>query len=257
MKFLGKKRIIALGVIAIVLFAGLMYAGLFFEFVKVPTGGMKNTILQGDRIVATRLSGKINRGDIVLFKFPREIATRFVKRAIGLPGDTVWFDSKTKKVVVNGQALDEHRVFVEPQYNNYDFAALKSARDEGGALWTVFYYEAEDDSPGAGSFAGDPAGKNGVTEPFKVPVKGDPIPDEIKGDGKLRPVYDSDNDGRYDDDQYYVLGDNRDNSLDSRFWGTVPRGLIDSKPFMIYWSVGRDESGNETTRRNRIFSKLR
>src|SRR5947207_12025475 len=125
MKFLGKKRIIVLGVIAIVLFAGLMHGGLFFEFVKVPTGGMKNTILQGDRIVATRRSGKINRGDIVLFKFPREIATRFVKRAIGLPGDTVWFDSKTKKVVVNGQTLDEHRLFVEPQYTNEELAALR------------------------------------------------------------------------------------------------------------------------------------
>src|SRR5437867_12166125 len=116
MKFLGRKRIIALGIVATVLFAGLMYAGLFLEFVKVPTGAMKNTILQGDRIVATRLSGKINRGDIVLFKFPRELATRFVKRAIGLPGDTVWFDSKTKRVIVNSQPLDEHRVFVEPQY---------------------------------------------------------------------------------------------------------------------------------------------
>jgi len=256
MKFLGKKRIIALGVIALVLLAGLVYAGLFLEFVKVPGGGMKNTILQGDRVVANRL-GEIKQGDIVLFKFPMEPATRFVKRAIGLPGDTVWFDSKTKRVVVNGQSLDEHRVFVEPQYNNDDVAALKTARDEGGALWTVSYYNAEDDSTDPRSFAGDAAARYGVTEPFKVPVKGDQIPEEIKGNGKLRRVYDSDNDGRFDDDQYYVVGDNRDNSLDSRFWGTVPRGLIDAKAFMIYWSVGRDESGNETTRWNRAFSKLK
>ncbi|HTF38546.1 MAG TPA: signal peptidase I [Blastocatellia bacterium] len=257
MKLPGKKRIITLGVIAIVLFAGFVYAGLFFEFVKVPTGAMKNTILPGDRLVANRLSGQIKRGDIILFKFPKDPATRFVKRAIGLPGDMVSCDSKTNKVLVNGQALDEHRVFVEPQYNNDDVTGLKPVRDEGGALWTVFYYKAEDDSLGAGSFAGDFAGMNGVTEPFKVPVKGDPIPDEIKGDGKLRRVYDPDNDGRYDDDQYYVLGDNRDNSLDSRFWGTVPRGLIDGKPFMIYWSVARDESGKETTRWNRVFAKLK
>jgi len=242
MKLLGKKRISALGVIAIVFFAGLVYAGLFLEFVKVPTGAMKNTILPGDRLVASRL-GEIKRGDIVLFKYPKEPVTRFVKRVIGLPGDAVWIDSKLNKVVVNSQGLDEHRVFVEPQYNNDDVTGLKPVRDEGGALWTVFYYQAEDGSLGAGSFAGDFAGMNGVTEPFKVPFKGDPIPDEIKGDGKLRRVYDSDNDGRYDDDQYFVLGDNRDKSLDSRFWGTVPRGLIDGKPFMIYWSVARDESG--------------
>ena len=257
MKLLGKKRIIVLGVIAIVLFAGMVYAGLFLEFVKVPTGAMKNTILPGDRLVANRLSGEIKRGDIVLFKFPKEPATRFVKRVIGLPGDTIWFDSKTKRVVVNDQALDEHRVFVEPQYNNDDVSGLKTVGDEGGALWTVFYYKAEDDSFGAGSFADDSFAMNGVAEPFKVPMKGNPISDEMKGDGKLRRVYDADNDGRYDDDQYYVLGDNRDNSLDSRYWSTVPRGLIDGKPFMVYWSIARDESGNETTRWNRVFAKLK
>jgi signal peptidase I len=50
-------------------------------------------------------------------------------------------------------------------------------------------------------------------------------------------MYDADQDGLYDDDQYFVFGDNRDNSFDSRFWGTVPCGLIDGKPFGIYWSV--------------------
>src|SRR5258705_11194153 len=109
MKLLGKKRIIVLGVIAIVLFAGMAYAALFFEFVKVPTGAMKNTILPGDRIVANRFSGEIKRGDIVLFEFPREPPTRFVKRVIWLPGDMVCCDSRTNKFLVNGQERDEHR----------------------------------------------------------------------------------------------------------------------------------------------------
>src|SRR5204863_10131330 len=122
-------------VIAIILFAGLMYAGLFFEFVKVPTGAMKNTILPGDRLVANRL-GEIKRGDIALFKFPPDPKTRFVSRVLGLPGDIFRFDSTKKTVLINGEPVDEHRVFVEPQYNNDDFAALKTARDEGGALGT-------------------------------------------------------------------------------------------------------------------------
>jgi|SRR6185503_14372643 len=255
MKLLGKKRIIALGVLALIVFAGMVYASVFLEFVKVPTGAMKNTILPGDRLVASRLTGEIKRGDIVLFKFPMELDTRFVKRVIGLPGDVVWCDSRTNKVLVNGQALDEHRVFVEPQEND-EVAALKTVRDEGGTLWTVSYYNADDDSLGADSFADDFSGKNGVTEPFHVPVKGDPIADELKGDSKLRRVYDSNHDGRYDDDQYYVLGDNRDNSLDSRFWGTVPRGLINGKPFMIYWSAATD-SGKQTIRWNRVSTKVK
>jgi signal peptidase I len=152
---------------------------------------------------------------------------------------------------VNGQTLDEHRVVVEPQYDNDDNNALKMVGDEGGALWTVYYYKL--DYPDAFS---DPASMNGVNEPFKVPVKGDPVPDTIKGDAKLRRIYDSDNDGRYDDDQFFVVGDNRDNSLDSRFWGTVPRRLIDGKPFMVYWSVAQ-KSGNELIRWDRIFSKLK
>jgi signal peptidase I len=252
MKILGKKRIIVLGIIALVVFAGIVYAGLFFDFVSVPTGAMKNTILPGDHLVANRLIGEIKRGDIILFQFPEQQETRFVKRVIGLPGDTVWVDSKTNKVIVNDRELDEHRVFVEPQYNNDDVAALKQVRDEGGALWTVFYYKAENNP-----FAGDSFASYAVTEPFKVPVKGDPIQDDLKSDAKLRRVYDADSDGRYDDDQYFVLGDNRDNSLDSRFWGTVPRGLINAKPFMIYWSVARDQSREGKTRWDRLFRKLR
>lgn len=252
MKLLGKKRIIALGVIAIALFGAMVYAGLFLEFIKVPTGSMKNTILPGDRLVANRLSGEIKRGDIVLFKFPKQPTTRFVSRVIGLPGDAFRFEPKTKSVLINDRFLDEHRIFVEGQYNNDDGTALKAVRDEGGALWTVYYYRAEDDFSSGEAFA-----MNGVPEPFKIPVKGDLIPEEIKTDSELQRVYDSDGDGRYDDDQYFVLGDNRDNSLDGRFWGTVPRGLIDGKPFMVYWSVARDSSRNETTRWNRVFTKLK
>jgi signal peptidase I len=252
MKLLGRKRIIALGVVAIVLFAGMVYAGLFLQFVKVPTGAMKNTILPGDCLVVNRLVGEPNRGDIILFKFPKDPKIRFVKRVIGLPGETISFDSKTNTVTVNDVTLDEHRFFVEPQYTPDDITSLKTVLDKGGALWPVFYYERQEASQASVSFY--EFGR--TSDPMRIPVKGDTIPEELKSDTSLRRVYDADRDGRYDDDQFFLLGDNRDNSLDSRFWGTVPRRLIDGKPFMVYWSVAR-ESGNETPRWNRMFTKVK
>ena len=69
MKPPGKKRIMFLGIIALVLFGGLLYGALFLKFVRVPTGPMKNTILPGDHVVANRLSGEIKRGDMFFSSF--------------------------------------------------------------------------------------------------------------------------------------------------------------------------------------------
>lgn len=256
MKILGKKRIITLGVIALILFAGLAYAELFLNFVRVPTGSMKNTILPGERIVAKLLFSRVERGDIVIFRFPREPSTRFVSRVIGLPGDSIRYDAAAKKIYINAVELMENRVFVEPQYDNDDQSPLTQAKNgaaTAGGYWPSYYYQTEPDVP---SFA-DSMFRFGVVESYRIPVKGDSLPDDLKQDAKLSRAYDADRDGLYDDDQYFVLGDNRDNSLDSRFWGTVPRGSITGKPLMVYWSVARDDSGRETTRWDRLFSKVR
>ncbi len=256
MKILGKKRIIALGIIAVVLFVGLAYAALFLNFVRVPTGSMKNTILPGESLVANLLFSRVDRGDIVIFRFPRDPSTRFVSRVIGMPGDTIRYDDATKKIFINNVELVETRVFVEPQYDNDDNSAMKPTKSDAssnGGRWPAYYYQPEPDQPSVA----DSLAQFGGADSYRIPVKGDALPADLQMDANLRSVYDADRDGLYDSDQYFVLGDNRDNSLDSRFWGTVPRGLITGKPLMIYWSVARDESGKETTRWDRLFSKVK
>jgi len=227
------------------------------QAVKVPTGSMKNTIWIQDHLLVNKFvfgpdrwnipilpERQIRRGDIVVFKFPKTPETNFVKRVIGLPGDTVEYDSRTNTVYINGQQLPERRVFVEPQYNNDDASkleAVQSDSDVQGAQWTVYYYK--NDYESVATSVNDGSAEYGTRQPYKVPLKGEPVPEEIRGDPQLGRIYDADGDGLYDSDQYFCMGDNRDNSLDSRFWGTVPRSSIVGRAMFVYWSIDRNMSG--------------
>jgi signal peptidase I len=232
------------------------------QAVKVPTGSMKNTIWIQDHLLVNKFifgpdglklpvlpSRDIRRGDIVVFKYPKDPQTNFVKRVVGLPGETIEYDNHANRIFVNGQEMPEHRVFVEREATSESPAKLEEAHDEGaqpGTNWTVFYYEDEEDTVAASLMESD--AKYAVRQPFKIPVEGDPILDEIRNDPLLARIYDADGDGRYDTDQYFCMGDNRDNSLDSRFWGTVPRASIVGRAMFVYWSL--DKSGNPNERSN-------
>jgi len=227
------------------------------QAVKVPTGSMKNTIWIQDHLLVNKFvfgpdrwnipilpERQIRRGDIVVFKYPKTPETNFVKRVIGLPGDTVEYDSRTNTVYINGQQLPERRVFVEPQYNNDDASKLEAVQsdpDVQGAQWTVYYYK--NDYESVATSVNDGSAEYGTRQPYKVPLKGEPVPDEIRSDPQLHRIYDADGDGLYDSDQYFCMGDNRDNSLDSRFWGTVPRSSIVGRAMFVYWSIDRNMSG--------------
>ena len=225
------------------------------QAVKVPTGSMKNTIWIQDHLLVNKFifgpherlnlpilpSRNIVRGDIVVFKFPEDPQTNFVKRVIALPGETIEY--KANRVYINGEPLPEHRVYVEPDDNSP--RELQTVEDEGappGAKWTVYYFESDREL--VSSRFNDEAGEYAVRQPFKVPVKGDAIPDRIKNDPRMRRIYDADEDGRYDSDQYFCMGDNRDNSQDSRYWGTVPRASIVGRAMFVYWSIDRTDKGD-------------
>ncbi|MBP7461958.1 MAG: signal peptidase I, partial [Candidatus Delongbacteria bacterium] len=115
------------------------------------------------------------QGDIVVFRYPMDPETNFVKRCVGISGDTIQIINK--QVYVNGKR------FILPQYGKYSdrqvYPANVAPRDNYG--------------------------------PYVVP-----------------------------DDHYFVMGDNRDNSNDSRFWGPVPDSLLKGKALIIYWSWNKE-----------------
>lgn len=246
------------------------------QAVKVPTGSMKNTIWVQDHLLVNKYvfgseqffdlpllpSRPVSRGDVAVFKYPEQPETNYVKRVIGLPGETIEFDRRKNRVYINGQELPERRVFVKPpDYDSlsdeYPGDVLETVSEDpaaAGAQWTAYYYDRGDEGDEEDSFHDfDPNAKYGARQPFRIPVKGDPVPDEIRNDPKRREIYDADNDGKYDSDQYFCMGDNRDDSQDSRYWGTVPRSHIVGRAMFVYWSLdrSRESAGKNIFQRSR------
>jgi len=234
--------------ITVVVITTLLYSILFLSFVRVPTGAMKNTIAIGDRIAVNRITAPIKRGDIIVFKYPLDTRIRYVKRVIALPGETIQLSPETGSILIDGKELPEHRIRAIYQAPD-DPGQLEPASDPGappGSKYSV-YYQRDSDTGSDASY--------GVGQSFRVARKGDPITDAMK-DSEYRNVYDADHDGRYDADQYFCMGDNRDNSEDSRYWGPVPANLIAGKAIAIYWSQEPGQPGGGI-RWNRIFKKLK
>ncbi|MEN3330804.1 MAG: signal peptidase [Blastocatellia bacterium] len=201
-----------------VLFLAFLYSALFIHMVKVPTGSMKNTILPGDRLAVHMLMGEIQRGDIVMFNYPEDPAVRFVMRVIGLPGETI--EVRGERVYINGVELAEKRAEVKSQLPD-DPSPLEIVSSNGEGNYSVSYY-ADEHTAEASVYE---SGRYAVKEPFQIPAN-----------------------------SYFVMGDNRDNALDSRFWGVVQRKMIIGKPFLIYWS---DDLSTHTTRWGRMPSRLK
>jgi len=172
--------------IIIALILALFIRTFIVQAFKIPSGSMIKTLLIGDHILVDKFAygvrnpftrtlwipgGKIKRGDVIVFIFPLDPSKDFIKRVIGLGGDTVQIINK--KVYVDGKLFHDPPgvIHIDPKI----LPASVSPRDNFG--------------------------------PVKVP----------KGD-------------------LFVMGDNRDESYDSRFWGFVPVKNVLGKAFLIYWS---------------------
>ncbi|MFZ5428134.1 MAG: signal peptidase I [Thermodesulfobacteriota bacterium] len=167
--------------LAVALILALIIRTFVVQAFKIPSESMVETLLVGDHLLVTKFaydvkvpfSGKSvykmddpKHGDIIVFEFPENREIDYIKRIVGLPGDTI--ELRDNVLYRNGKAVDEP-------------------------------YKRLDKTPGPKSTFG----------PVTVPA-----------------------------DKFFTLGDNRDHSMDSRFWGFVPRDYIRGKAWVIYWSWG-------------------
>ena len=184
---------------------------------KIPTPSMENNLLVGDHLLVNKFAygargsivdsilplRDIHRGDIIVFKYPRELSKHYVKRAIGLPGDRVRVEDA--QVYINGQPLTEpYKQMMDRAYRvNFPPVPGDQAYDLDGISW---------------------------------------YPKFLKGNEVVVPP-----------NFFFAMGDNRDNSQDSRYWGFVPRELIVGKALIIYWSY---ESDSDEYRRTEVGDRV-
>ncbi len=171
---------------------------------RIPSGSMMPTLLVGDFILVNKFTygvrlpvagtkildiGEPERGDVVVFRYPKEPSLDYIKRVVGLPGDRIGYFNKM--IYINGKPVAQEEI---------------------------------------GRYVGIGSGLNSTGASQRIEILGD-VEHEILIDTAQRA-----REGEFvvPEGEYFVMGDNRDNSNDSRFWGTVPEDHLVGKAFMIW-----------------------
>jgi signal peptidase I len=206
-----------------VILAVFVLRSFLFEPFKIPSGSMIPTLRVGDLILVNKfhygvrlpvVNTKIidnhepQRGDVMVFRYPPQPTLDYIKRVVGVPGDEVAY--LNKRLTVNGQAIDTQ---AQPEF--FDADTLRYSQQWRETLAERQYNVLTDDTRpafvgGASEFEGREAchySAEGVV--CKVPAG-----------------------------HYFMMGDNRDNSLDSRYWGFVPESHIVGKAFFVWMNFG-------------------
>jgi signal peptidase I len=187
-----------------VILAVLLLRSFLVEPFRIPSGSMMPTLLVGDFILVNKYDygirlpvlnrkvydvGNPQRGDVVVFRFPKDPSVDYIKRVVGVPGDHIVYRNKT--LFINGKKV--------PQIP-------------------------------AGTYIGTGSGLSMSGADVRSEALG-----EVKHDILVAPRSNGVNaDVIVPDGHYFVMGDNRDNSNDSRYWGFVPDENLVGKAFMIW-----------------------
>lgn len=194
-----------------------------YEPFKIPSSSMVPTLVTGDLILVNKFTygirlpvinkkiievGEPERGDVMVFKYPKDPSLDYIKRVVGVPGDKIVY--KNKRLTVNGK-----EVRYEP---------LPDYLDEEHLIYSQQYREYLGDVPHR--ILNDERAPSYIQNP-------DPFP------GRERCTYNAEGLAcTVPAGHYFVMGDNRDNSLDSRYWGFVPDEYIVGKAFFVWMNLG-------------------
>ncbi len=208
-----------------VILAVFLLRSFLFEPFKIPSGSMIPTLLVGDLILVNKFVYGVRlpvvntritegtppkRGEVMVFRYPPKPSLDYIKRVVGLPGDEVAY--RDKKLTINGQPVSKD---VVPEF--FDDDAMRYFKQYEEVLGDRRHRLLNDDNRRAGLSEAEimdfPNREN-----CRYSVEGVVC--------KVPPGH------------YFMMGDNRDNSLDSRYWGFVPEGNIVGKAFLVWMNFG-------------------
>ena len=214
-----------------VLLAVLVLRGFIVEPFRIPSGSMMPTLLVGDFILVNKFSyglrlpvihnkitsgDKPKHGDVVVFRYPQDESQDYIKRVIGLPGDQVSYYNR--KLSINGEALKFELDHIYQGLGDLNRMQPASGCDRANASCQVIV---ESNDGVDYSVMTNPGTSRGINGEVVVP-----------------------------EGHYFVMGDNRDHSNDSRFWGYVPEENLVGKAFMVWmhWDWRDNGSGLDLSR---------
>lgn len=222
----------------------------------IPSASMRNTLMIGDHLLANKFiyavpqwdweaklfpMRKVERGDIIVFRFPMDRDQDYVKRCVALPGDHV--EIKGKRLYVNGKLItgsfEHHKLTDRDQPEPGPWPINRNAGK-------TQFQQAQEAAEVSNSLPAAQSVWPFNPEVFPETVNADHQGDQPKGySGDFFYFRDDISPFVVPQGQILAMGDNRDNSADSRYWGFLPLDHLRGRPFMVWWSYR--EGGNDDT----------